>query len=335
MKNLEHRSIIKIVIGVILIGIIIGIAFFILFWTSGYINFSLKIDPETSSFFATFYGGLIGTFFAFATIILVWLAYENQRNELSATKQVLSLQQAEMKSTREVIHLQQFEQTYFDLLKTQRVLKKTINFDKRKRFVQLKSDSREKPQIISGDIFFETAMQDFGLFYNSDTIDKNKWEIITYPDEYWEDYLNEEDESDYPKSNPVPRIKFIYKRFFDRYHNYLGHYFRLTYHILNYLCTNLDAEFRKAQNLSQKKTIIKKYQNYADILQAQMSSSELFLMFYNGICFKKSKDLIERFRLLENLSKEDLADSSMHHSLYIKFKLKSRYDLLKNNEFER
>lgn len=308
----------------------IGIIFFALFWKSGFFNFSFIVEPELSSYFATFIGGVIGTFFAFATIILVWLAYENQRNELAATKKVLSLQRSEMKLTRDVINLQQFEQTFFELLKTQRVLKKTVVFDKRNRFIQLKTEKKDQPQVISGDIFFEIAMQDFSNYYNTDTIDLNKWDIITFEDEFWEDFMNEDNDSKYPKNDPLPRIRFKYKRFFDRYHNYLGHYFRLTYHILNHLCTNIELELGSGKNISERKYVIKKYQHYADILQSQMSSSELFLMFYNGLCFPKSKKLIERFRLLENLSKEDLADPEYHYNLYKKFKLKSRYDLLKS-----
>jgi len=52
------------------------------------------------------------------------------------------------------------------------------------------------------------------------------------------------------------------------------------------------------------------------------------MMFYNGICFSKAKNLIEEFKFLENLAIEDLADTSNHKNLYENFEIKSRYDLI-------
>ena len=53
-------------------------------------------------------------------------------------------------------------------------------------------------------------------------------------------------------------------------------------------------------------------------------TQELFLFFYNGICFNKANALIRKYKLVENLSAEDLADPENHENLYGVGTLKSR-----------
>ena len=53
-----------------------------------------------------------------------------------------------------------------------------------------------------------------------------------------------------------------------------------------------------------------------------MSSDEMTLLFYNGLYFPKMKELLERYKILENLNVEDIIDQS-HAALY-KTPLKSR-----------
>lgn len=306
---------ISIIVSIVIITGLTALALYIVaFYNADLLNFSFKVDPEAGSYFGNFVGGLIGTIFTFATILIVWMTYEVQKQELKETKKVLGLQQ--------------FEATFFELLKTQRVIKKSISFDKRKRFATLKNDPSPLSYIISGDVFFEAAMNDFSNLYNIDRLDENKWKKHITEDEFLRELATGENEDDYPRERPEDRIKFVYKKYFDRYHNYLGHYFRHTYHILSYLCEKLEEEFSRANTFSEKSNAIEKYQFYADILQSQMSSAELFLMFYNGICFHKSKKLIERFKLLENLSIEDLADYERHSNMYKSFSFKSRSFIL-------
>ena len=66
------------------------------------------------------------------------------------------------------------------------------------------------------------------------------------------------------------------------------------------------------------------YQFYSGILQSQLSTSELFLIFYNGICYPKLKILIDKFNLVENLYIEDIIDKENHKNLYKKPIFKTR-----------
>ncbi len=314
MKKWLEKNISKIVLIVITTGFATLILNLLAYANTDLLNFSFKVNPQTSSYFGNFIGGIVGTIFAFATILLVWMTYEVQKKEL--------------KETQTVLGLQQFEATFFELLKTQRVIKKSVSFHQKKRFATLKRGGEPFSNVISGDTFFEAAMKDFSNLYNIDRLDTNKWNKNITEDEFLVELYTGVNEDNYPREQPIERIKFVYKKYFDRYHNYLGHYFRHTYHILNYLCEKMSKEFKAVDTYNKRVFVINKYQFYAEILQSQMSSSELFLMFYNGICFPKTKMLIENFKLLENLSAEDLADPELHPSLYKSFTFKSRNEIL-------
>ena len=68
-----------------------------------------------------------------------------------------------------------------------------------------------------------------------------------------------------------------------------------------------------------------------------MSSSELLILFLNGLCFKEMKKLIHYYNFLENLAVEDLLKPE-HQELYAACKIdgidypkvafKSRLDLV-------
>ena len=70
----------------------------------------------------------------------------------------------------------------------------------------------------------------------------------------------------------------------------------------------------------------KETQRYSDFIQAQMSSFELTLLFYNSLSFPKLLRLLVVSNFLENLAEEDLISES--HNCIDGIKLKKRSDLL-------
>lgn len=95
----------------------------------------------------------------------------------------------------------------------------------------------------------------------------------------------------------------------DAYENTLGgtldHYFRYLYRILKFI----DQSDLIDDNL--------KYR-YSSILRAQLSEYELVLIYYNGLSSKgkKLKPLLEKYSILKNLRKEDLANTEKIKSKY-------------------
>jgi len=74
------------------------------------------------------------------------------------------------------------------------------------------------------------------------------------------------------------------------------------------------------------KEISENIQKYVSFVQAQMSSFELMLLFYNALSFPKMLKLVKTYNFLENLAIEDLIDVS--HNCIDGINLKSRKDLI-------
>lgn len=88
------------------------------------------------------------------------------------------------------------------------------------------------------------------------------------------------------------RVNEIYTDFFLAHAAQLGHYFRHLYHLLKFIQTEREIEKQK----------------YSDLVQAQMSYDELYLIAINGISNygrKKMLPLLNEFSFLENLAVDD------------------------------
>lgn len=73
--------------------------------------------------------------------------------------------------------------------------------------------------------------------------------------------------------------------------------------------------------------ISKRYYELVQFVQAQMSTRELLMVFYNSFSFPKLRDLLIRYNLLENLTIENLIDKS--HNCIVGYHLK--HQLLEAN----
>lgn len=106
-----------------------------------------------------------------------------------------------------------------------------------------------------------------------------------------------------------------YQEFYDKYFYILGHYFRYVYNIIKYVDTSNSANEEEKIRLT-------------NLLQAQLSSDEMGLIFYNAIFNDKAKkkltgerkflELLEKYKLLENIDDKSLADSSHKEKYYPK-----------------
>jgi Putative phage abortive infection protein len=93
-----------------------------------------------------------------------------------------------------------------------------------------------------------------------------------------------------------------YDHFFNSRQGFVGHYFRTLYNIVKFIMTSE----------------VENKQMYVNILRAQLSSSELTLLFYNCISkygSEKFKLMVEQFGLLENMDFSGLIDPK-HRELF-------------------
>jgi hypothetical protein len=98
-------------------------------------------------------------------------------------------------------------------------------------------------------------------------------------------------------------IDIAYNSFFKEYQHEIGHYFRNLYTIIKFV-HNSDVENKK---------------QYTSIVRAQLSSYELFMLFYNCIWSggrEKFKHLVEEYELLENLELTLLRNPKDQYPLY-------------------
>ena len=101
-----------------------------------------------------------------------------------------------------------------------------------------------------------------------------------------------------------------YERFVKYRQTHVGHYFRTLFNIIKFIATS---------DVGNKRI-------YINLARAQLSSSELNLLFYNCLSKygnEKFKPFVEQFGLLENMTIEDLIEQQ-HRELYKESAFKSQ-----------
>lgn len=172
--------------------------------------------------------------------------------------------------------IQQFENTFFELLNNQR----QIILSLRGSFIEFNSENKYINKQYSG---YE--------YINRVSIEL-KAAMQNF--EYDIDIINMEN-----LDKVQSRINEDYCEIFNKNIVQLGHYFRHLYHLLKYV-DEFDIENRK---------------KYIDIIQAQMTDSELYVCFYNGVSQygkDKMKELMDNYSFLENIKCED--ETIIRHS---------------------
>lgn len=306
----------------IFIGIYISITFLVKISSSfRLIKNGELLDEQLTGVVGDFVGGVVGTIWSFAGVILFFLALRLQSKELS-------LQLEELKSTRGVFKTQQFENTFFNLLKNHNEIRLGTELIE-ENYSLIQGENQIK--YVKGNSAFEKIKTH--LFKEKENLEKNvlkAQKALSSESDWKEEEINEffkkiEDHYtvtyDELVDKPELKSKAIFKLTFKEYSGQLGHYFRNIYHILLYIKENEELEMSMHFNEELKgnktgiyinnesiesKRIKRKYKKYSQFLQAQMSNTELLLLFYNALFFTESKKLVQYYGLIENLNIEDL-----------------------------
>ena len=162
MKKLlsEKTSLILIFFGASLI--IRGLILFV--WKEFSLSFGDPISKEKFAQFGDFVGGIVGSIWALAGVILFYVALNEQRKDLKINQKVLEqqikeykLQRKELEETREVFNLQKFDNTFFNLLKFQNDITNSLFIDTTK-IKTLGKERKETHKTYSGSSFFSYAL---------------------------------------------------------------------------------------------------------------------------------------------------------------------------------
>jgi len=251
-------------------------------------DWSFVPNAELFGQYGDFIGGLFGTMVALIAAILLYQTLISQKNTLQQQK--------------DSFEIERFETTFFNLLKTQReitneivayfpFLHDSINlkwqsgnglafFEKSKKELLKIWESLENKKYL--DYFYENDIQ--GINHKIEELHLPSIEPSRYfvdPDEKTREIIHEENlklcnryyklsQAKWEKSkkgNVLIKTELMYYAFFEKFHYLIGHYFRHLYHILKLVASN--------ESLKDK-------QKYIGFMQAQMSSFELMLLFYNS-----------------------------------------------------
>ena len=250
---------------------------------------------------------------------------------------------------------EQFKTTFFELLKEQRDIKNSL-FTKYEG-VDMKNPTKIQKIPVKGLEFFRMGSfvlknlfdsMEYGHYchtYDSKEIDAQLVGLDTYSEDYYEDdqgnlhsfdfekiktqskfcFLNDkykitnEEFEAYKHLNVEQKIEFVYRRFF-YVHEECGNYFRHLYRILRFVSKSEEEELNDVENYVVRQQISKRYFELVQFVQAQMSTRELLMVFYNSFSFPKLRDLLIKYNLLENLTIENLVDK--RHNCIFDYHLK-------------
>lgn len=127
LKNLWHKIKIfteptsKILVGIGLFLIALSIVFF---WSS-----LSTFQSDKFGLFGDFVGGVIGSIWALAGVILFYVALTEQRKEFKETRDVFQEQSKIYTQQSKTLELQQFESTYFNMLQLHHQIVGSIDYD--------------------------------------------------------------------------------------------------------------------------------------------------------------------------------------------------------------
>lgn len=292
---------------IILILAFVGFSIFFIFFNSFFNEYGLytgegPIDMTVTGQVGDFFGGVFGPLLTGVSIVYVYKTFTDQKDFINTQSNYF------IRSENDQKH-QLFENTFFQLLNTHISLKKEIRID---TLGNCSVNVFEKKCIISGQECFDFA--------------KNEIERLYFDKEQSQNCLKAEGNNGLYESEfdqPLYRIRETYNKFLNTYYHCIGHYFRNFYCLLKYIDQHLEKELML--EFDNQDLILVRFQNYINIIESNLSSSELFLLFYYGLCFPNMEKLIIKYRIVENLLIEDLVDPINHQNLYDNIILKRRY----------
>ena len=315
-----------------------------------------KDDMAQTGQVGDFIGGVVGSVWALAGVLLYFSALRLQQQEMKN-------QREEMATNQKLLDQQLFENTFFNLLKTQDNIRDGINA----RFYHISLDKIFKLAVTSDDVngmnFFNRSIIEYRNIYNfvsshnftkASDFEINQ-EVESQLDYFYDAVNNVITDNEYYNAVKLWAINqyigflygsnentfkivheskdereycaYAYWLFFYKYEFCLGHYCRHFYNIIKYLddykqklLSQLDSQ--SVDYEQEKKRINDKIHHYFSFAQASLSSSELVMLYYNVLLFPKAEELYKRYNIFENMHLENLINKK-HAAFFDGINIKS------------
>lgn len=271
----EIVAIIFILFGIIVIG-------FAIYWGAFLNHITLAGESNPITNFSEFIGGIVGSFWSLAGVLLFYASLTSQKHDLEAQKDLLVKQideiVAQTKESRiqnEMLKEQKNEETFFQLLKFHNEILQNIAI--------------------------ETSEMDFATGNSVLKTISGRKSFVEYYDIY-KRFFQEASETISGTSHESLKKLFdkSFKSFFVEYQADLGHYFRNLYNVLLFV-DNLKESVQPF---------------YLSLIKSQLSNFELALLLFHCLTSESSefKKLVEKNAILSTVPQDEV--TTMAHVLY-------------------
>lgn len=259
--------------GILLSILGIGITV-VVFTVYGHFNPVWNFDFEKIDAFGSLLSGLIGVVLTLVATLLILLTYNTQKKELAETVSIASKQS-------ETMRIQQFENTFFNLLKTQREISQMLQSK------------------ISGNAnYFENTFNNIKRYYKSFFQQWNPQKAILddinttqFPN------LEERLQKEEIEKIAIEVSSFLFFKIERK--NAFDHYFQHLNQIINFIN---DAKFENPSK-------------YYRFLESNLSRYELILFYYSLLLRSNKPFILEQNHFFRRLDKSDLIDEK-HKDLF-------------------
>jgi hypothetical protein len=295
--------------GAVWIGLFVG-----LIGVFKYVCFDVDSGAEFGlNLLGDYLAGSVASIWSLAGLFFIYVAFLGQKQQLLNQQLEMLYSQREIKYTQREFHYQKkemkeqnFQTTFFNLLKTQQSITQEINckikiitedanidnielkgrqfFDQAKLELEYLCEGISHPKYVEFDDVIEI---DFAFQFGGDAEKRSRlrekrkqFSLKEYG------ILNE---TEWNKVNMLHRSEVAlkaYDLFFERNQYVIGHYFRHLYHILSFLSLE-KANRIESTSKNDIPGIVKEMDKYSDFIQSQLSTYELFLLFYNSQNYDK------------------------------------------------
>jgi len=266
------------------------LAFYLFATDKQYFHIGSKFNLEFAYQFGGFLAGIVGVFFTGTGTFLVFLTFEQQRNQFNISQfeasffNLLSHLHIIIAQTSGPVHWANIQDGkvdgrryfYFQIRELKDLIKEKVN-----TLVNEKEHKVEHFRYSSLAEFFLTDNENIPL-------------TVPFDKKLFQEF-----------------IQNIYEEFYKTRYSFLGHYFRFVYHVIKYVhFSNVSPD---------------KKHHYVDLIQSQMTNDELGLLFFNGLSKignPKFFPLLEEYNFLSNLDIRSLPYTNFMIQLYPQTKFK-------------
>lgn len=226
-------------------------------------KFSWHIDEEKIAQFGDFIGGIIGSMFSLAGVILFYVALKEQRKDININQKNLELQNIALNQ-----QVEEFKAQKKELIETRKIYEEqtTLIREQTNLYKQQNKELKDQTNIAKLQQFDSSFFSYINILVNlKNTLDFKNQNPNYFDSIYLKIKIDIPQEKSLNESFSMIQEKYI--NIFQEYKNELSQYFKTLYRIIVLIdSSSLDDD--------------KKHQ-YFKLLRSQLTDSELLILYYN------------------------------------------------------